>query len=206
MNSNLSNFKTANNSDWSTWVKLVKKVYKAQGYNLTQQQALIIAKESYPGKGNVVGNDEKKLENDIPVHGDKIPENPVRRKRQPPPTEAPKTYKRDNKTRKPHRDEYDECPRGRSREKENRRKRDLYSSDEESPPRRRQSQKEKPPRESVRAEAPRRKHSKRFEEENSDSEYSSDEYEPVKRYRNSSPEYVRKPKDSRSKRSRERDY
>jgi len=66
------------NSDWSLWIKLVKAAYKEKGINLTQPQALIIGKGSYPGKGNVIGRES---EHSIPVlEKSQVPPNPVRRK------------------------------------------------------------------------------------------------------------------------------
>jgi hypothetical protein len=92
MSTNLEGYKRNNNKDWSEWVKLVKKAYKSQGHTLTQQQALIIAKQSYPGKGNVIGR-ETELEGTVPVKGDEIPENPVRRKKEPAPKKEPRVQK-----------------------------------------------------------------------------------------------------------------
>jgi hypothetical protein len=69
----------------------VKKVYKSKGHNLSQQQALIIAKESYPGKGNVLGRDEKEFKIQVKSQ---LPPNPVRVKRDPIPKQKPAILKR----------------------------------------------------------------------------------------------------------------
>ena len=79
------------NSDWALWVKIVKNAYKDKGINLTQPQSLIIAKQSYPGKGNVIGHE---TEHSVPVMDKSdVPPNPVRRKKQPkselPPVQRP---------------------------------------------------------------------------------------------------------------------
>jgi len=114
---NLDNYTKCTNSDWAMWVKMVKKVYKDKGHNLTQQQALIVAKDSYPGKGNVINRNPKELdrmEQKIPIN-DELPPNPVRRKKEPKPKEKPEVYRRER-----------EPPRNRR----------LNYSSEDSPPRR----------------------------------------------------------------------
>jgi hypothetical protein len=134
MSTNLEGYKRNNNKDWSEWVKLVKKAYKSQGHTLTQQQALIIAKQSYPGKGNVIGR-ETELEGTVPVKGDEIPENPVRRKKEPAPKKEPRVQKergrreRDEEPRRRRKyvsesDESDEEPRRRERHSRKRDERD----------------------------------------------------------------------------------
>ena len=98
MSRNLDNFKTNNshNQDWNIWVKLVKKAYKSQGYNLTQQQALILAKESYPGKGNVLNKLENNelIEPDLIQISKELPKNPTRRKKEKIPKSPPEVYNR----------------------------------------------------------------------------------------------------------------
>ena len=94
---NLEKFNTGNNGDWSAWVKLVKKTYKSQGMNLTQAQALILAKQSYPGKGNVIGRPEESFHVPV-VSKSEVPPNPVRRKKQPAPTNSPPEYRRERRS------------------------------------------------------------------------------------------------------------
>ena len=167
MNTNLNKY---SNNDWTLWVKLVKKTYKSQGINLTQQQALIVSKDSYPGKGNVIGKDEKKLK--IPFN-ENIPENPVRRKKEPPPKKEAKIYTRENEYRErgkkneyremekkklPKREKYYESSESESEEspppkrktnryvKKSTEHRKYIESDSDTPPRRNKREEEIPPR------------------------------------------------------------
>lgn len=94
MSRNLEKFNRSSNADWCNWCKVVKKVYKAQGVNLTQQQTLILARDNYPGKGNVTNKKQNILEQKVVVK-QQIPVNPVRQKRAPLPKEKPPVYKRE---------------------------------------------------------------------------------------------------------------
>jgi len=173
MSKNLQGYSGATNSDWGLWLKLVKKAYKSQGHDLTQQQLMIVAKESYPGKGNVIGKNENKLK--IPVNDD-IPANPVRRKKEPAPKKKPEVYRRDeersNYNTKKRRDYDDESPEPRRRRREDddqprRRRRDDYSPEPRRERRRSPSPKPKRNLKKEKASKPRRRYS---EEEDSDSE------------------------------------
>ena len=155
-NTNLDSYKRVNNSDWNTWIKLVKKVYKANGHILTQQQALIVAKDSYPGKGNVIGRNEDLLAETIPVKGDEIPPNPVRRPKKPAPKKEPETHYRDE-------------PKGRD---PNSRRRRYVEYEDDTPPRSRRREYEEGPPRSRDYEEPKRR--RRPTEE----DYSSDEAPP----------------------------
>lgn len=87
--SNLQNYAPTKhaNSDWNLWVSLVKKAHKLQGIHLTQAQTLMVAKNSYPGKNNVLKDTDPAT---IPTLAkEEIPANPPRRKKQPAPTRAP---------------------------------------------------------------------------------------------------------------------
>ena len=178
--SNLDNYTRGTNSDWALWVKLVKRVYKEKGYNLTQQQALIVAKDSYPGKGNVVNRKEKelnKMTNEIEIK-DELPENPVRRKKEPKPKEKAEIYRREKSP-----------PRN---------KKLKYDYDDDLPPRRRRERSPEPRRRRERSPEPRRRRerspeSKKRRERNYDYDddtpprrskyYSSDEESPEPRRR-----------------------
>lgn len=158
--SNLDNVTRGTNSDWAMWVKMVKKAYKAKGYNLTQQQALMVAKDSYPGKGNVINRKPKELDkmaNGIQIN-DEIPENPVRRKKEPKPREKPEVYRREKSPPRNRRLKYssDDSPprkykktrqyKREDREDSPRRSRDDRNDRKESPPRRRRERSRSPPR------------------------------------------------------------
>ena len=121
--SNLNNLTRGTNNEWALWVKLVKRAYKQKGHVLTQQQALMVAKQTYPGKGNVV-MDSHTVDN-IPVSDD-IPENPVRRKKEPAPRKEAEVYQRERSPPRRRRVEYSDDE-------------DSYSSP--SPPRRRYKKK-----------------------------------------------------------------
>ena len=161
MSKNLDKFVTKSaNADWQDWVRLVKQAYKSKGYNLTQAQALIIAKRSYPGKGNVQGVKNS----EIPVEEELIPDQPKRRPKPVASKEPPRVYGRSERRdygeypnsppkeeprysgRDRYREEYEERrpspPRSRGRRREEeyensppRRKERLSDTYDESPPR-----------------------------------------------------------------------
>ena len=92
---------SAKNNEWCEWVKIVKKVHKHNGITLSQNQALIIAKSSYPGKGGVFGvSNPEELEKRVSVDADNIPPNPVRQKKVKKEVEVAKTYQRDEEPKK----------------------------------------------------------------------------------------------------------
>ena len=102
MSTNLQNYNpTHATSDWNLWVSLVKKAHKSKGINLTQAQSLILAKDSYPGKGNVLANTDP---SSIPtVDQAQVPPNPTRRKKAPaPPPDPPQTHSRSGRDHQDH--------------------------------------------------------------------------------------------------------
>ena len=93
MSTNLEKYRTSNNQDWSLWCKLVREAHKRQGIVLSQPQVLLIAKNSYPGKGNVVCNQETL---NVPVSKpEEIPPNPPRTKKVKAPKGKEPVYGRD---------------------------------------------------------------------------------------------------------------
>lgn len=165
--SNLDNYTRRPNNDWALWVKLVKDAYKQKGHILTQQQALMVAKQTYPGKGNVVM--DKQTVCNIPVN-DNIPANPVRQKKKPAPKKEVEVYERERSPPRNKRsrkieysddeDSYDSPPRRQRR----------YRDETPSPPRRRRNETSRRRREETPSPPRRRRQKKEYID-------SEDEYE-----------------------------
>ena len=128
MSTNLQNYNPRQSTnDWNLWVSLVKKAHKAKGIHLTQAQSLMIAKDSYPGKGNVLASTTPDDIQTIPQ--EQVPANPPRRKKIPPPSRPPRldTRERSPRRRSPRRrDRYDERYDNRRQDRYDDRRQDRY--------------------------------------------------------------------------------